>query len=106
MSIELLNISEEILNKEKVFNEDDENIYISIPYILKEEAKLLGALYDYEKKKWYVVDQTKLKIFNRVFLNVPFDKKDIAKELGGLWCPDRKKWFTPKFNQKLINYVY
>jgi uncharacterized protein YbaR (Trm112 family) len=94
------------MSEEIIVDEIVEKIYISIPYSLKEEAKLLGALYDYDKKKWYVIDQTKLKIFNRVFLNVPFDKKDIAKELGGLWCPDRKKWFTPKFNQKLINYVY
>jgi hypothetical protein len=99
-------MSEEILNKEKIFNENDENIYVSIPYSLKEDAKLLGALYDYEKKKWYVTDHSILKNFNRVFLNVPFDKKDEVKLMGGIWCPDRKKWFTPKFNKKLIDYIF
>jgi uncharacterized protein YbaR (Trm112 family) len=93
------------MSEEKITNEIEEKIYISIPYILKDEAKSLGALYNYDKKKWYIIDHSILKNFNRVFLDVPFDKKDEVKELGGLWCPDRKKWFTPKFNQKLIDYI-
>jgi uncharacterized protein YbaR (Trm112 family) len=93
------------MSEEIIVDEIVEKIYISIPYSLKEDAKLLGALYDYEKKKWYVTDHSILKNFNRVFLDVPFDKKDEVKLMGALWCPDRKKWFTPKFNKKLIDYI-
>jgi hypothetical protein len=32
------------------------NIYISVPFIKKEEIKKLGGLWDSTKKKWFVYD--------------------------------------------------
>lgn len=81
-------------------------IYIKIPYSLKTEAKMIGALYDIEQKSWYVNDNSLLSEFEKVYINVKYEEKEKVKELGGIWCTDLKKWYTPKFNQKLINYTY
>ena len=40
-----------------------ERIYIYVPYKDKDVAKLLGARYDGEKKKWYVPPGVDLKLF-------------------------------------------
>lgn len=40
-----------------------ERIYIDVPYKDKDVAKLLGARYDGEKKKWYVPQGVDLKLF-------------------------------------------
>lgn len=40
-----------------------ERIYIDVPYKDKDVAKLLGARYDGEKKKWYVPPGVDLKLF-------------------------------------------
>ena len=35
-------------------------IYLNVPYVDKEKAKLLGALWDPEVKKWYAPNHEKL----------------------------------------------
>ena len=40
-----------------------ERIYIDVPYKDKDVAKLLGARYDGEKKKWYVPPGVDLELF-------------------------------------------
>ncbi len=40
-----------------------ERIYINVPYKDKDVAKLLGARYDGEKKKWYIPQGVDSKLF-------------------------------------------
>lgn len=42
-----------------------ERIYLEVPYKDKDRAKLLGARYDGDKKKWYVPQGIDLKHFSK-----------------------------------------
>jgi hypothetical protein len=44
---------------------DGERRYIDVPYKDKGIVKLLGAIYDGEKKKWYIPEGVDLKLFDK-----------------------------------------
>lgn len=90
--------------------------FLEIPYDQKEYAKLSGAMWDKEKKKWYYDDDITpnsdmIKVrekFELVYFLIPFDQKDTFKNLGCKWDPDRKLWYSYKGNKDFFlmqNYV-
>lgn len=36
--------------------EKKERVYLSVPYVLKDKAKLLGAKWDVKEQMWYIPD--------------------------------------------------
>jgi len=40
-------------------------VYLNAPYSQKDEAKALGAKWDSTQKKWYVLDDVDLNLFNQ-----------------------------------------
>lgn len=42
-----------------------ERIYINVPYKEKDIVKLIGAMYDGEKKKWYIPPGVDLNLFSK-----------------------------------------
>ena len=79
----------------------DEKLYIKIPYILRNEAKEAGAIYDIEQKSFYISDRN-IPEFEKVFLKIEYDQKEKAKQLGAQWCVVERKWWTYQFNRVLI----
>ena len=53
--------------------EENQKIYINVPYSQKDKAKALGALWDKDEKKWYVKNK---KIDSDNFL---FNEKEIKR---------------------------
>ena len=70
---------------------------LDIKYSEHEEAKLLGAEYDWKKKKWFtILGHLHLfeKLFSRrVYLNIPYVNKDEAKRRGANFDSVKKMWF-------------
>ena len=79
----------------------DDKVYIKIPYILRNEAKEAGAIYDLEQKSFYINDRNNNE-FEKVFLKIEYEQKEKAKQLGAQWCSYEKKWWTYQFNRTLI----
>lgn len=95
----------------------DKRIYLNVPKSEKDEAKALGAKWDWgAKKQWYVPEGTPLEPFDkwnpdraqeqetekaaptqevadRVDLKVPFDDVAEAKEAGAKWDWREKTWY-------------
>lgn len=42
-------------------------IYIDVPYAQKDEAKLLGARWDADVRRWYITDKQDVLLFNKWF---------------------------------------
>lgn len=42
-------------------------IYIDVPYAQKDEAKLLGARWDVEARRWYITDKQDVLLFSKWF---------------------------------------
>lgn len=72
------NITYELENIIVAANGDirNENTFISVPYIEKNEAKVLGAKWDKEKQLWYVPAGTDLSLFHKweVIINPELEK--------------------------------
>ena len=70
--------------------------YLDVPFSMKAEAKLYGAKYNYENKKWYYIGDgyVRLHKFKIVYLDVPFTEKDRAKTAGAKWDMDKKLWYS------------
>ena len=49
-------LDKERLDKERPDKEQNRKVYLQVPYERKDEAKGLGAKWDYKKKKWYCFD--------------------------------------------------
>ena len=82
-------------------------IYLDVPYEKKDPIKQLGARWDKNKKKWYVMsnlsEEKRAAIenilksssqFERIYLDVPYAKKDPVKKLGARWDKNKKKWYV------------
>jgi len=82
-------------------------IYLDVPYEKKDPIKQLGARWDKNKKKWYIMSNLSeekreaieniLKCpaqFERIYLDVPYAKKDPVKKLGARWDKNKKKWYV------------
>lgn len=81
-----------------------ERQYLEVPFLLKDEAKALGALWDPKKKAWFNPDPLNNAQLDRWvlssketrrYLSVPFTEKNEAKILGAKWDADKKLWFNP-----------
>jgi hypothetical protein len=92
---------------------DSERIYIHCPMSEKEEAKLLGALWDPERVSWYIPpsrttdllkfekwlakedleNALKLVHNHRTYLKCPYEQKDVVKALGANWDPVMRAWY-------------
>jgi ribonuclease HI len=103
------NTSNDILN-------DNDIVYIDVPYSDKDKAKQNGARWDMNAKKWYYnktkLDKEKQDVLNELFsivsitsskptlesgekkyINVSFDKKDTAKKYGARWDSVKRSWY-------------
>ena len=74
--------------------------YLDVPFSKKTEAKLYGALWDVENKRWYYIGENAgLNKFKIVYLDIPFKEKERAKSVGAKWDTEKKQWYS---NQKNI----
>ncbi len=69
LAIGLTDCPYQIQNQE----DEDQKIYLAVPFSLKDKAKALGALWDKEEKKWYIKNK---KIDSDNFL---FNEKDVKR---------------------------
>ena len=76
--------------------------YVTIPYSLKDQAKSRNALYDIEKKSWYVINESAVDLFELRKIDVNYELKDLAKENGCIWDKEKKCWMTCRFN---VDYI-
>jgi len=65
-------------------------IYLATSYAEKDHVKNLGAMWDADRKEWYITGDIEPEPFARwlqpwVKLNVPFHEKDAARDLGAKW---------------------
>ncbi len=92
-----------------------EKIYLNVSYKEKDAVKKLGAKWDRNEKKWFVMGDTDLIKFEKWIvsqeqeaekskgniaqeatrLNVPFREKEAAKALGARWDRKEKSWYVP-----------
>lgn len=82
-------------------------IYLDVPYEKKDSVKKLGARWDKNRKKWYIMSNlseekreaienilTTPSEFERIYLDVPYAKKDPVKKLGARWDKNKKQWYV------------
>jgi frataxin-like iron-binding protein CyaY len=94
---------------------DGERIYLDVPYDNRADAKVSGAKWDAENKKWYFNKDgetdlsdyqkeliEKWKIKPKIYLTVPFEYKDDAKERGARWDAENKRWYCYEEHKNLI----
>lgn len=90
--------------------------YINISFSQKDDAKLLGAKWDQNAKKWYYMDdidennkkqlkimdkeEKPIKVFEennknieKIYVKIAFQKKGEAKKNGARWDPEKKSWY-------------
>ena len=79
--------------------------YVTIPYSLKDQAKSRNALYDIEKKSWYVIQESAVNLFELRKIDVNYELKDLAKENGCIWDKEKKCWMTCRFNVDYIKQI-
>jgi hypothetical protein len=80
--------------------------YFHIHYDKRQEAKLQGAKWCPETKKWYTLDSLcpLLEKYQIIYLQVKYEDKEHAKSIGANYDPIMRQWFTtPQGNQLLIN---
>lgn len=103
---------------------DNERIYINVPYKEKNEAKSLGAKWDRKEKSWYFIGNDRTSDFakwdkqtpqeqreqkkqisstsktkdeeERRYLAVPYGERLAAKNLGAKWDAKEKSWYVPQ----------
>jgi len=77
-------------------------IYLYVPYEMKEQAKVLGAYYDIEKKSWWCYEERKncVELFGRRNIqNTSYDKRHEYKRDGCMWDMEKRLWFTYNSNE-------
>ena len=79
------------------------NIYVKVPFSLKDQAKSLNAKYNPENKSWYVTTEQEKELFELKKVDVKYELKDIAKQNGAIWDTKNKIWTTCNFNVDNIN---
>lgn len=114
------------LNTEISASDSNGKTYLSVSYAEKDEAKSLGAQFDWDEKKWFAPNNEP-ELVNRwgtsspsaskkqslerdkdndligiQYLYVPFDKKDKAKAMGAKFDWDQKKWYAPNNENYLV----
>uniref|UniRef100_A0A7S3PD45 DUF5710 domain-containing protein n=1 Tax=Aplanochytrium stocchinoi TaxID=215587 RepID=A0A7S3PD45_9STRA len=80
---------------------------LRVPFAEKEEAKRLGARWDYKNKVWYApngeAELSERWLDQRVYLDVPFTEKAEAKSLGARWDKREGLWYAPNAEPELIS---
>ncbi len=86
---------------------DATRIYLNVPFSHNQYVKKNGCSFDFDKKKWYVLDNNPYKdefimkytetpkktIKQRIYLYVPYDYNTMVKEKGGLFDGLKKQWY-------------
>ena len=78
--------------------------FLIVPYDDKADAKLYGAKWDNNSKRWYVPqscsDNNREELISRWgsvdYLNVSYEDREQVKALGAQWDGSAKKWYVPK----------
>jgi SNF2-related domain/Domain of unknown function (DUF5710) len=91
------------------FQEDKSMVYLEVSYAQKEEAKLFGARWDLQKRRWYFPGEVlpqELEQFRpsaeanepseRFVLDVPFAYREIAAKAGARWDSEHQIYFFDK----------
>jgi DNA polymerase III epsilon subunit-like protein len=71
--------------------------YLDVPYTEKDDAKILGASWDQEKKKWFIsdkIDKTPFKSWKRIYLNISDSNLPKAKLLGAIYDGKEEKYYV------------
>ena len=97
--------------------------YIDVKFKEKQDAKKMGAKWDYMAKSWYIPQKMKqedkqtlrnqykpkdttsssnkkVAKSDRVYLNIPFKNKEDAKKRGAKWDADKKSWYVSRDARK------
>ena len=98
--------------------EDENRLYLDVPFHEKNDAKKLGAKWDQDARKWYAPEPVSSQLVStwgpgapprpkkrtvKLYLDVPFEDKDEAKLLGARWDRNAVKWYTqPNMNPILL----
>ena len=104
------NIMENIKNICKNMFVESHHVHIDVPFDKKDNAKLEGAKWDIEHKKWYV-EKTNKELIKKYpirlkhYIDVPFDDKDVAKRQGARWDPNLTKWYTYNINDNTFKFT-
>ncbi|MDD4616159.1 MAG: DUF5710 domain-containing protein, partial [Alphaproteobacteria bacterium] len=99
----------------------EKRIYLSVPFVQKDEAKALGARWDRNEKAWYIPPGVDPSVFaawidtgepqvpepkekgKREYLAVPFGERHAVKAAGALWDKEAKSWYIgPKADLDLL----
>jgi hypothetical protein len=80
------------------------SVPLSVPYDMRSTAKIQGAKWDSNTKRWYAVNGEKTLVEQyplkpRVYLGVSFDEKDEAKTDGAWFDGEAKRWYIPENSQ-------
>ena len=86
--------------------------FIEVPYKLKDTIKSKGAIWNKDKKSWFIYEdnENKEEIYNmleeqkkikKIYIEVPFKLKNEIKNLGGSWDKDKKSWFIYEDNENM-----
>ena len=95
-------------NLDNINIKQSNKIYLFVNYYDKDDAKILGAKWDKDVKKWYTNSNNKdlIKKYGQIklktFLNIPFKDKEDAKKLGAKWNNNNKQWYAPNNEKELI----
>ncbi|KAH9257895.1 hypothetical protein BASA81_003914 [Batrachochytrium salamandrivorans] len=82
--------------------------YLNVPFEDKNEAKLLGAKFDGDKRKWYFDENAMdrqvfakwTSVVHSVFLTVPLSDKHVVEQLGAKFDLNKRKWY---FDSQVID---
>ena len=98
--------------KDEITQRFEQNLCISIPFSLKDEAKHLGGRWDQARKLWCMPDKRSLEKLQEIqaglCVKIPYEYKDEAKKLGGSWNPTERKWClpSPEAVEKLLAIIH
>ena len=99
------NTNQELIDKypfkeKKIIEFDEENyVYIDLPFNEKEEAKSIGPIWlNRDKKQWFCLKSNqelidKYPIRTKKYIKFPYSKKEEYKLKGAKWDPTRKSWY-------------
>jgi hypothetical protein len=85
-------------------NTPETKYYIFVTYALKDIAKSMGARWDPDVRRWYVLnnDNPLLETHQMIYLNIQYKDKDEAKVLDCQYDSNMKSWFCLPSNETAI----
>lgn len=87
-----------------MIDENENRIYLLIPYELKEIAKKNFCKWDPVSKLWFCNNKNCSLIdkYEIYYLNVDYNERKTARELGAVYISSFKSWICLKEQDKLI----